>query len=569
VDGIDDGAADTMGSARLINGRYRLGARLGRGRLGEIFEAHDLADRDLGVEHRKALQLLAPNVVSDPGFAERLARAYDALRTGVHPNLVRIFDIGRDGQHHYLVMELLAGASLRTVLDDAEVLPLEETLPVIGAVGSALAYLHVKGVVHDNIQPDQVFVTHDYEVKLLDVVPLSLRETPAKVSDDVFGLACLAYTLLAGRHPYNACSAREAQRAGLKLAPITGLPAETWAALEHGLALSAETRPASVTELMLELGLRGAERLPAGSESQTRPEAHTARESHTWPARARTDPALHPFDWTDYGAENRARQRTTSRFGQVSVILLAGAAVLAGAIFLTNESLRTTTTDLFARGAPPIEDAGNQSLVPPSAEPELAISPATGEPPVATSSVESSGELGVKAPPVVASEPEPPTTSNAESVPAVVELESEPVAGAEIAVVPPEAPATASQPPTDAADVSDEEPRLGFAASVIAAAETDPAARVVLERSGNTNIPETVVWWTTDGTAIADEDYADLGERTETLGPGEVERTLLVPLIQDTVPESAEQFHVHVGRYDQSRRHLALVSSVRVEIRAD
>jgi hypothetical protein len=568
VGAIEDGARDALGAGRPINGRYRLGARLGRGRLGEIFEAFDLADRDLGVERRKAVQLLSPSVVSDSGFTERLTQAYEALRTGVHPNLVHIFDVGRDGQHQYLVMELLEGASLRTVLDDG-VLPLEEALPVIGAVGSALAYLHVKGIVHDNVRPEQVFVTQDYEVKLLDVVPLPLRDTPAEVSDDIFGLACLAYTLLAGRHPYNACSAREAQRAGLKLAPIAALPAGRWAALERGLALSAENRPSSVTEFMLELGLRGAERLRAGPESP-QPEARTAPESHVGLAPARPDRALLPFAWTDYATENRWRPRAKSRLTQLSVILLTGAVLLGGAAFLTNETLRSATADLFALAAPGVEDVGNELRVTPPAERELAANPAPGEPPVATDIVES-------APAGVAPEPEPPVATNrvessgelGAQAPPVVASDPEPVAGAEIAVVPPEAPAPAGPEPSAASAAGEAEASLGFAASVVAVPETDPAARVVLERSGDASSSQTVVWWTTDGTALADEDYADLGERTETLGAGEVERTLLVPLIQDTVPEPAAQFFVHVGRYDQRRRHLDLVSSVRVEIRAD
>jgi hypothetical protein len=574
LDAIEDGAAEAPGAAQPIIGRYRLGTRLGRGRLGEIFEALDLADRDLGVERRKAVQLLAPRAVSDPGFAERLARAFEALRTAGHPNLASIFDVGRDGQRHYLVMELLAGASVRTVLADAGVLPLEEALPVIGAVGNALAYLHAKGVVHGNVRPEQVFVTFDYEVKLLDVVPLPLREAPAEVGDDVFGLACLAYTLLAGRHPFNECSAREAQRAGLRLAPIATLPATKWAALERGLALSPGDRPASVMELMAELGLEGGERLCAGPESGAGPELGARTESRPGPEfraapePARPEPAPLPVVWPEYVPQNPLRVRATSQHAQRPILLLVAAAVLGGATFLEHERLRDATADLFALAAPRVEDGWTRLRPPaPSAEREIVAgtfpSEAPGGLPVATSIVES-------APAVVAHEPEPPKGADPAN------LEVDPVAQSGVAAesaVPHAVPATEeleqTVPVAAPASAGEIEASFDFAAPVVTVAESAAAARVVLERSGDASSRETVVWWTTDGTAVADEDYADLGERTETLGPGELERTLFVPLIQDTVPESVEQFTVHVGRYDQSRRNLALVSSVRVEIRGD
>jgi hypothetical protein len=581
VDGIDDGAADATGSARLIAGRYQLGPRLGRGRLGEIFEALDLADRDLGVERRKAIQLLTPAAVSDPGFVQRLGRAYEALRTASHPNLVNVLDVGRDGQRHYLVMELLGGTSLRTVLDDAGVLPLEEALPVIGAVGNALAYLHVKGVVHGNVRPEQVFVTFEYQVKLLDVVPLPLPQTSAEISDDIFALACLAYTLLAGRHPFNECSAREALRTGMRPAPIATLPATKWASLERGLglALSSKDRPASVTELMVDLGLEGSERLRAETELAPGPELRAATERRAGTERhagsessaggeyraepefqawhePELEPAPLPIVRPEYVPQNQLHGRARDSSTRRPLILLVLAAVLVGATFLAHDRLRNATADLFALAAPEIP-----ASVPPTEAPT--------EPPVATSSVDSSGELGALAPSVDAPESEPPPTSSVESSPPVIASEPEPVAGAEIAVVPPEGSAPAASEPTASPAASDGEASLGFATSVVAATELDPAARVVLERSGNASSSETFVWWTTNGTALADEDYADLGERTETLRPGELERTLLVPLIQDTVPESSETFFVHVGRYEQSRRHLALISSVRVEIRAD
>jgi hypothetical protein len=554
AEGASDGgvAAEGTEAARPINGRYELGAPVGRGRVGEIFEALDLADGDLGAERRKAVQLLAPTAVSDAGFAQRLARAYEALRTGGHPNLVKILDVGRDGQRHYLVMELLAGVSLRAVLDDARVLPLDEALPVVSAVGNALVYLHAKGFVHGNVRPEQVFVTFDYEVKLLDLVPLPPREARPEVSDDVYDLACLAYTLLTGRHPYNACSAREARRAGLGLAPIASLPAAKWAALERGLALSPENRIASVTGLMVELGLDGTERLRAGTELHAGSELRAVPEPPAERAPA-PEPLPPPIIRPEWVAHNQLRARGTGRHALRLIILLAVAVVLTAATFLDHDRLRSTTADLFTLAAPRVEEAWSRLSVPSPERREsvagtLPAPEALGESPVATSIVESA-PIDLESEPVVVAPPQP-------------------VAGAEVAAAPPVDPAPAVSEPTVPSGAGEAAAELRFAASVVTVSESDPAARVVLERLGAASSPETVVWWTTAGTAVADQDYADLGERTETLVPGEVERALFVPLIQDAVPESTETFFVHLGRYDQTRRHLGLLSSVRVEIRA-
>ena len=99
---------------------------------------------------------------------------------------------------------------------------------MLRAVGDALQYLHAKSIVHGNLRPENVLVTFGYEVKLLDVVPNGWLVNPTDAlgvparqpdkRDDVFGLACLGYEMLTGRHPFNGNTAQEAYRAGLEAA---------------------------------------------------------------------------------------------------------------------------------------------------------------------------------------------------------------------------------------------------------------------------------------------------------------------------------------------------------------
>ena len=142
----------------LVAGRYRLHAKIGRGRLGDIYEADDEGYRELGVGGRVALQLLPDRIALDQGLFSKLKLGYTVLRAGPHPNLVSYLDCDYDGKFGYVVMELLDGASLRLVLDDVSNLPLDEALPVIRAIGDALQFLHAKSMVHGRVSAENVFV---------------------------------------------------------------------------------------------------------------------------------------------------------------------------------------------------------------------------------------------------------------------------------------------------------------------------------------------------------------------------------------------------------------------------
>ena len=115
-------------------------------------------------------------------------------------------------------------------------------------------------------------------------------------------------------------------------------------------------------------------------------------------------------------------------------------------------------------------------------------------------------------------------------------------------------PVIAEQRPAAAPSVAKAAPagptRFSFQQSVTTVRESDVAARIVIRRSGDLSGAASVSWWTVDGTALADSDYADLGARIERFEPGEASRTVYVPLTNDAVAEPAKSFGVRLGRRD-------------------
>ena len=281
------GASAKWAVGNVVAGRFVLQERLGRGRYGPIYKALDrsLSEALIGVEHHVALHELHPRIATQPVLLERLENLPFHPHAWSHPNLVKLLEFGRDGAKYFLSEELLEGAPIRLVLDENpwEPLTYDEVLAVLRGVGDALNYAHAKGIVHGDVRPQNVFVTANYNIKLLDLLPGNEpRPTPffpeemsndrqPHPSDDVYGLACLAYELLTRRHPYNGNSPLEAVTAGLTPQPVPGLPLPQWQALSRGLALRRERRTAGVPELLAGLGVTGTEILRRGKDARPKP----------------------------------------------------------------------------------------------------------------------------------------------------------------------------------------------------------------------------------------------------------------------------------------------------------
>ncbi len=268
----------------VIGGRYELQAQLGSGGMGKVFKARDrlraeAQDRDPHI----ALKILSDEFKAHPDSMIAMQREAKRAQTLSHPNVINVHDFFRDGPHLYLTMELLEGKPLDEMLR-AEYwggLHFDDAWPIIESVCSALQYGHEKGIVHSDIKPANIFICTDGTVKVLDLgiarpiplanVPESEQTsfdpgkrlgslTPAYASlemwyqdtpdprDDIYALACVAYMLLAGVHPFKGKSAKRAAEEKLIPEKIDSISHGQWSALIGGLEFHRSNRTKSVNQ---------------------------------------------------------------------------------------------------------------------------------------------------------------------------------------------------------------------------------------------------------------------------------------------------------------------------------
>lgn len=219
------------GKRKLILGQYRILAELGRGGMGQVFQAeHALMGRNVAV---KVLPRAKSSVDAEAAF-QREIRMLARLD---HENLVRALDAGYDGQVYYLVTELVDGIDLRRQVLKYGSLDEVRAASVVSQAATALAYAHGQGLVHRDIKPANLLVTPEGHVKLLDlglagsvfeeestrlgrvvgtmdfIAPEQIR-TPDAVGPlaDVYALGCTLYFALTGEVPFPGGTRQEKTR---------------------------------------------------------------------------------------------------------------------------------------------------------------------------------------------------------------------------------------------------------------------------------------------------------------------------------------------------------------------
>lgn len=200
---------------------YTLMQHLGSGGIGSVYLAERLVG---GAPQRVALKMLAPHAAG-PAFIERFHREQHILGSLDHPNITRLIDAGvTESGQHYLVMEYVDGEHFDAYCDHHK-LTVRERLRLFLEVCEAIVYAHRNLIVHLDLKPSNILVSHDGVVKLLDFgtskliqidslltttvmatpaysSPEQLRNEPVTTACDVYSLGAVLFELLTGRRPY-------------------------------------------------------------------------------------------------------------------------------------------------------------------------------------------------------------------------------------------------------------------------------------------------------------------------------------------------------------------------------
>ena len=184
-------------SGRLIAGRYRVGALLGRGGMSDV---HIGTDSRLG--RTVAIKLLKSSLASDPAFRTRFRQEAQAAARMAHPTIVRVFDAGEetvtdaaghDSQVPFIVMEHVDGRLLKDIIREG---PIEatEAVRIIDGVLTALEYSHRAGVVHRDIKPGNIMITKSGQVKVMDFgIARAISDSATTVAQTTAFLGTAAY----------------------------------------------------------------------------------------------------------------------------------------------------------------------------------------------------------------------------------------------------------------------------------------------------------------------------------------------------------------------------------------
>jgi serine/threonine protein kinase len=208
-------------AGQLLDGRYRVDSRLAQGGMATVY-----LGRDTRLDRVVALKIAHQDLASDAEFIRRFMTEARAVAQLNSPNVVGVFDQGTSGEVSYIVMEYVAGPTLREVLRARGRLTVRESLDIIEGVLGGLAAAHRAGIIHRDVKPENVLLGQDGAVKVADfglaraavaaastktgviigtaayLAPEQVSRSRSDARTDVYAAGVMLFEMLTGAQPH-------------------------------------------------------------------------------------------------------------------------------------------------------------------------------------------------------------------------------------------------------------------------------------------------------------------------------------------------------------------------------
>ena len=263
-------------------GQYRILKMIGRGGMGEVYLAQDSKLR-----RRVALKLLPAHVTRDEQFLKRFQQEAYAASALSHPNIITVYDIGKQDDLHFIATEYIEGETLRQIMMNPGKMTMGQALEIAIQVAAALSAAHATGIIHRDIKPENIMMRSDGYVKVLDfglakladpqtgasalqmidtepgvlmgtlsyMSPEQARGRSVDARTDIFSLGIVLYEMVAGCAPFAGESGADILVAILEKEPppLADVPPELQRIISKTLRRDRDERYQTMQDLLADL----------------------------------------------------------------------------------------------------------------------------------------------------------------------------------------------------------------------------------------------------------------------------------------------------------------------------